>query len=248
LLKDPSITERISSVHETPPTHPSGLRTMLALLPLLAASTFLGQAKLNFESRIAKNGDGEAVITNQNNVPMVAWIFEALREPCNPIEAERHIYQGYDSAITPDASPLQPQASRAQNIGASHCNKTGTQSPNRASLKVALFADGSSVGEANWLETLRRNRRIRLQRIERTIQALQEQPCAQTREQCLTSLEKIRGTLPQAEEPQVEYSTPNPLDGVIRDLTDNPSTTFANQVGELISRLKAERGHLEKQQ
>jgi hypothetical protein len=247
--KGPISAARFSTIHETMSRRrPGGLRIMLALLPLFAASTFLGQTKLSFESRIAKNGDGEAVITNHNNVPMVAWIFEVLREPCNPLEADRHIYEGYDSAFTPDGAALQPRASRAQNIGVSHCNKVGTQSPNRASLRVALFADGSSVGDSGWLEILRRDRRGRLQRIGRAIQALKELTGAQTREQCLRSLEKARDTLPRAEEPQVEYSIPDPLDGVVRELTDNQSAMLNNQIGGLLSRLEAERGHLERQQ
>jgi hypothetical protein len=221
---------------------------MLAWLPLLAASVLPGQTKAGFESRVAKNGDGEALITNQNKVAMVAWIFEVLREPCNPIEADRHLYVGYDSAYTPDGTVLQPRASRAENLGVSHCNKVGTQSPNRASLKVALFADGSAVGDSDWVEILRRDRRVRLQRIERSIEVLKERNGTQTREQCLRSLERARDTLPPTEEPQVDYSARDPLDGTIRELTEKSSARLNDQIGELLSRLEAERGRLERQQ
>ncbi len=217
------------------------------LLLLLAASTLFSQTKLSFESRISPNGDGEAVITNRSNVPMVAWIFEILREPCNPIEADRHLYAGYDSASEPDGTALQPLASRVQDIGASHCNKAGTQSSNRASLKVALFADGSSVGDSGWLDILRRDRAIRLQRIGYAIQALREMNGSMTREQCVASLEKVRSALPQAEEPQIEYSAPDPFDAVVRELTDKRSAALNDQIAGLLSRLQTERSRLEKQ-
>jgi hypothetical protein len=227
---------------------PSVLRVAFVLLLLLAASTLFSQTKLSFESRVSPNGDGEAVITNRSNVPMVAWVFEILREPCNPIEADRRIYAGYDSASEPDGVALQPLASRVQDIGASHCNKAGTHSSNRASLKVALFADGSSVGDSGWLDILRRDRKIRLQRIGYAIQALREMNDAQTREQCVASVEKVRGALPQAEEPQIEYSVPDPFDAVVRELTDKRSAALNQQIAGLISRLQTERSRLEKQQ
>jgi hypothetical protein len=224
-----------------------------ALLPLLAASTLFSQSKVSFESRVSQDGDGEAVITNQSKLPMVAWIFEVLSEPCNPIEAERHRYVGYDSASEPDAAALQPLASRVQDIGVSHCNKTSTHSPNRASLKVALFADGSSVGDSGWLPILRQNRDVRLQRISDAIQALDKLNSTQTREQCVAFLEEARHPLPAAEEPgaegpQVEYSTPDPFDAAIRELRDNQSAPLKNQIAGLLSQLQTERGRLEGQQ
>jgi hypothetical protein len=219
-----------------------------ALLPLLAVATLLSQNKLSFESRVSQDGDGEAVITNQSKLPMVAWIFEILSEPCNPIEAQRHKYLGYDSASEPDAAPLQPLASRVQDIGASHCNKTGTHSPNRASLKVALFADGSSVGNSGWLRILRQNQEVRLQRISHAIQALEKLNGAQTRKQCVAFLEEARHPLAGAEEPQVEYSAPDPFDAAIRELTDNQSAPLKNQIAGLLSQLQAERGRLERHQ
>jgi hypothetical protein len=244
-----SSPNRFDSFHEIARrARPRALRIASALLPLLVASTLLSQTKLSFESRTSPNGDGEAVITNQSNLPMVAWIFEILREPCNPIEAERHIYAGYDSAEEPDGAALQLLASRVQDIGASHCNKAGMHSPNRASLKVALFADGSSVGDSGWLDILRRDREVRLQRIGRAIQALKEKDCIQTRERCAAFLEKARDALPQAQEPQVEYSVPDPFEGAIRELTDNRSGPLNRQIAGLLSRLQTERGRLGRQQ
>ena len=224
------------------------LRLACTLLPLFATSTLLCQTKLSFESRVSPNGDGQAVITNRSNLPMVAWIFEILREPCNPIEAERHLYAGYDSASEPEGATLHPFASRVQDIGASHCNKAGTHSPNRASLKAALFADGSSVGDSGWLDILRRDRKVRLQRVGHVIQVLKEMNGAQTREQCVAFLEKARDALPQAEEPQVEYFAPDPFDAAIRGLTDNRSEPLDDQIAGLLSKLQTERGRLERQQ
>ena len=134
----------IRDVQKSKPVH-----FRLALIPLFAV-VLAGQTRLTFESRVAPNGDGEAVLTNRSNAAIIAYVFEVLREPCNPIEANRHIYAGYDSAFAPSGGAVQPSASRTQNIGASHCNKDGAQSPARAALKAALFADGTSFGDSQW--------------------------------------------------------------------------------------------------
>ncbi|MGC2403827.1 MAG: hypothetical protein WA510_28800 [Acidobacteriaceae bacterium] len=201
---------------------------------------------MSFHSQVSAEGDGEAVITNQSKLPMAAWIFEILREPCNPIEAGQHAYLGYDSASVVNGA-LQPSASKVQDIGASHCNKIGTHSPNRASLKVALFADGSFVGDPGWLNILRQNREARLDRVNRAIEALKKVDSAQTREQCLAYLDKARYPLPAEGDPHVEYSVPDPFDAAIRKLTADRSTSLRNQIAELLTQLEAERGRLESQ-
>jgi hypothetical protein len=224
------------------------VRLAFALWLLLAPAVLPSQTRSSFEARIAPNGDAEAVITNQSNLSMVAWIFEVLSEPCNPMEADRHIYLGYDSAIEPDGAALPPMTSRVQDIGASHCNKAGTQSPNRASLKLVLFADGSSVGDSRWLDILRRDRRIRLQRIGGAMQALKKANCDGTHQQCVSLLEKMRKALPQQEEPHVEYSNPEPFDAIIRELTEDQSAPVQNQFAALLSQLQTEHDRLERLQ
>lgn len=230
-------------------TRPRALRIACNIVLLLAVSPLLlCQTNLSFESRISPRGDGEATLTNRSNIPVVAWIFEILREPCNPIEADRHVYAGYDSASAPDGAILGPLESRAQEIGSSHCNKAGTSSPNKASLKVVLFADGSSVGDSYWLDILRRDRRVRLKRIGHAVQVLKEMNGTQKREQCVALLNKTRAALPPGEEPQVQYSTPDPFDMAIRELTQNRSTPLNDQIAGLLVQLQAERGHVESQQ
>jgi hypothetical protein len=220
---------------------------MLALiLAAIVGHAQAAETNVSFQSRVSPDGDGEAVITNQSKLPMVAWIFEILREPCNPIEALQHEYVGYDSTSAPDG-PLQPGASKAQSIGVSHCNKAGTHSPNRASLKVALFADGTFAGDPRWFHILEQNRQTRLQRLKQAIAALRELDATQTREQCLAYLDKAQNPLPAAENPQVQYSIPDPFDEAAQTLKEDPSTPIRNQIAGLLTQFQAERGRLENQ-
>jgi hypothetical protein len=221
----------------------ASVRFAVVLLPLLG-SLLPGQTKLSFQSRVAPNGDGEAVLVNQSNSPIVAWILEIFREPCNPIEAGRHIYTGYDSAS--DGTAIQPSVSHTQNIGASHCNKIGLSSPAKASLKLALFADGTSFGDSQWVAILLRDRQSRLQRLDRAIQALNEIKGTHTRPQSVALLEKARASLPEMEDPRVEFSTADPFETAIRQLTDNQTAPLAKQVSDLLAAFQAERGRLQK--
>lgn len=224
----------------------ASVRFASILLPLLASSLLPGQTKLSFQSRVAPNGDGEAVLANRSNSPIVAWILEIFREPCNPVEASRHIYTGYDSASAPNGTAIQPSASHTQNIGASHCNKIGLSSPAKASLKVALFADGTSSGDSQWVAIVLRNRQSRVQRLDRAIQALNEITGTQTRPQSVALLERARASLPEVEDPQVEFSAADPFETSIRQLTDNQTAPLAKQVSGLLAAFQAERGRLQK--
>jgi len=219
------------------------MRCALCFL-LFSVSALLAQTKLSFESRVALNGEGEAVLTNRSSVPIVAWIFEVLREPCNPIEANQHTYAGYDSAAMPEDSAIPALGSHVQNIGVSHCNKVGTHSPNRASLKIALFADGSSFGDQQWLKILRRDRRLRVERIDRAIHALKQMNGSETRSQCVALLEKAGASLPEAPEPQVEYAAPDPFESAIRELTEQQTTPVKSEIANLLSSLLASRDRL----
>jgi hypothetical protein len=218
-----------------------------ALVPfsLLTASLLPGQARLSFESRIAPNGDGEAVITNRSNAPIIAYFFEILREPCNPIEADRHIYAGFDAGITRDGKAIQPFTSRVQDIGASHCNKDGSHSPAKASLKAALFADGIKFGDLRWVTILVQNRKYESQRIDRAISVLREIKKSATRQEYVALLEKARGAFPLMNEPQVDFSAVDPFETAIRQLTGNQTAPVESQVAGLLTALETERTRLQ---
>ena len=218
-----------------------------ALVPfsLLTSSLLPGQARLSFESRIAANGDGEAVLTNRSNAPIVAYLFEILREPCNPIEADRHIYAGFDAGITPDGKAIQRFTSRIQDIGASHCNKDGAHSPAKASLKAALFADGTKFGDLRWVTILLQNRKYELQRIDGAINVLREIKGSPIRQEYVALLEKAKGAFPRMNEPQVDFSGVDPFESAIRQLTGNQTAPVENQVADLLAALEAERARIQ---
>lgn len=217
----------------------------IVLFSLGAASHLPGQARLSFESRIAANGDGEAVLTNQSNAPIVAYVFEILREPCNPIDADRHIFAGYVAGATPDAKAIQPFASRAQNIGGSHCNKDGVYSPAKASLKAALFADGTRFGEERWVTALLDNCKFELKKIDAAIKAMQEIKRTEPREECVALLEKARASFHQMPEPRVEFSGADPFEAAIRQLADDQTAPLENQVADLVAALQATRSKIQ---
>src|SRR3954465_14101193 len=98
---------------------------MQSLLMQFPASA---QAPLRFTSGLSRNGDGEAVITNQSSVSLSAYIFEVRHEPCSPGQTRERDLVGYDAYTAPEGELVGAGASRTHNIGASHCNKVGAHS------------------------------------------------------------------------------------------------------------------------
>jgi hypothetical protein len=223
----------------------ASVRFALIPLSLLTPSLLADQAPLSFESRIGANGDGEAVLTNRSNAPIVAYFFEILREPCNPIEADRHTYAGFDAGITPDGKAIQPFTSRIQDIGTSHCNKDGTHSPAKASLKAVLFADGTKFGDLRWVTILLQNRKYELQKIDGATNVLREIRGNQTRQENVALLEKAKDTFPRLNEPQVDFYDVDPFETAIRQLTGNQTAPAENQIADLLAALKAERARIQ---
>jgi hypothetical protein len=206
------------------------------LLPLavVAPPLLFGQTRLNFESRVAANGDGEIVLTNRSNVAITAYVFEIFREPCNPIEAERHVFAGYDKETMPDGKGVPPLASQARNIGASHCNKDGTHSPAKASLKVALFANGEKFGDERWAAILRQHRQFELRRIDGAIVAV-------TQAETVAQLRKAGASFSQIDAPQIEfYGAVDPYEMAINQLTEQ-------RRAELLGTLEAWRSGLQQE-
>ena len=68
--------------------------------------------------------------------------------------------------MTPGGAPIAQSQSRTEPLGIAHCNKVGVSVPGRAELKAAIYEDGSSFGEAKWVNSLLDNRRFELEQIE----------------------------------------------------------------------------------
>jgi hypothetical protein len=214
---------------------------------LFAAVLLLpSQMQVSFESRIAANGDGEAVLTNRSDSTVTAYVFEIFREPCNPIEADRHVFAGCDGALTPDSHGIRPSASRTQDIGASHCNKAGVHSPATAVLKAALFADGSTFGDERWVKALVENRQFQLRKIDETIRVLKELKPAQTREDYVAVLRKTQASSPPSQEPRIEfYGAADPYETAIHQLTEKITEPLKNRVADLLIALQAQRNKIQ---
>lgn len=219
------------------------MRILLLAAPLLSAPQ-----PLSFECRVAANGDGEAAITNHSTVPLAAYVFEVLREPCNPIEADQHDIRGYDAATAPDGKALPPSASRAHTLGASHCNKTGVNSPATAVFKAALFEDGTTYGDRQWAETLLQHRSFCARRIDGAIHALTSGTGGKTtRPEYLRLLSQARTSSGQPGQnfARVEFRDVDPYDLAARHLTAARSDSLVTQVQDLLATLQAMRGKLQ---
>jgi hypothetical protein len=134
----------------------------IAIVALMTVGAAFAAEPVQLESRVDTNGDGEAVVTNRGKVPLTAWIFEIMLEPCNPAQMREQHTGGYDAQTAPGGKPLAPASSMTQNIGASHCNKDGVSIPAKALLRGAVFADGSTYGEKVWVERLLRDRQQKM--------------------------------------------------------------------------------------
>jgi len=220
----------------------------LVLFSPLASPQPSPDKPLNFECRVAANGDGEAVITNQSASPLTAYVFQVLREPCNPIQANEQVFRGYDASTAPDGKSIPPFASTIQNLGASYCNKDGVTSPAKALLKAALFADGSSYGNKQWVEILLQHRALELQRIDGAISALISGTGRKnTRQEYVVLLEKAEASSNQPKEnsPPVEFSDVDPYETAIRQLKANPAAPLQNQIDGLLAALQVMRSRIQ---
>jgi hypothetical protein len=143
------------------------MRALFAALAIVASMPLVegfAAEPVQLESRADANGDGNAVVTNRGKVPLTAWIFEIMLEPCNPAQMREQHTGGYDAQTAPGGKPLAPGSSMTQNIGASHCNKDGVSIPAKAQLRGAVFADGSTYGEKAWVERLLRERQQKMRK------------------------------------------------------------------------------------
>jgi hypothetical protein len=190
---------------------------------LWSAQVSIAKASIDFDVHVTPEGEGLAVLTNRGKAPLTAYLFQVLREPCNPIEADRLHYAGRDTLAALGAPvPLPPTATRSEPLGASRCNKDGVSTPIRAVFKAALFEPGV-YGERYWIVVLRAHRKLRLRQWSLVSTALQSAGSATSRRQALALLEAAQATAkPEAGDlAPVNFSDPDPLEAV-RELLRNP--------------------------
>lgn len=130
---------------------------------VIAAMVTLAQTPVKLESRVDSKGSGEAVVVNLNSVPLTAYLLQVFLEPCSP-SPRPAVFRAFDAALIGDSLPQ--FASRTENLGASFCNKDGVTVPGTAELRAAIFQDGSSFGEVQWVNSLLNNRRFQLKQFE----------------------------------------------------------------------------------
>jgi hypothetical protein len=187
-----------------------------------AAQVSATQDSIGFDIRVTPEGEGLAVLTNRGKTPVTAYLFQVLREPCNPIEADRLHYAGRDALAALGALPLPPAATRSEPLGASTCNKDGVSTPIRAVFKAALFETGV-YGERYWIVILRAHRKLRLRQWSLVSTALHSAGSGTSRSQALALLEAAQAAAnPEAGDlAPVRFSDPDPLEA-IRALLRNP--------------------------
>jgi hypothetical protein len=125
-------------------------------------------------SRVDSTGSGEALITNLKAVPLTAYLIQIFLEPCNP-SPRPEVFRASDSVLTPGGASIAQSQSRREPLGIAHCNKVGVSVPGKAELKAAIYEDGSSFGEAKWVNSLLDNRRFQLEQIETVLGKLRSE-------------------------------------------------------------------------
>lgn len=129
------------------------------------AAALQAQAPAALEWQVDSNGGGEAILKNRSSVPLTAYVLEVFLEPCSPTPRPAQ-FRSADLVLTPGRQPLAPSQSLTVSLGAAYCNKDGASVPGRSELKAVLFQDGSSFGEARWVNALLEVRRFQLEQVE----------------------------------------------------------------------------------
>jgi hypothetical protein len=189
---------------------------VIAVVPGTAPTLFAqsnAREPLIFQSTAMPSGDGRATIQNAGKVPLTAYLFEVLCEPCSPMQADQHTYRGYDAITAKGGRAVPPSASRTETLGACHCNKASLNSPAKAVLKAALFADGTTYGEPQWVKALIQHRERSRRAIELAIDALNRSAGNTTRQDYLARLDQARDSVAALRKglPTVEFPDFDPF-------------------------------------
>ena len=153
---------------------------------LCAGAVALAQAPVTLKSRVDSRGGGAAVITNLKAVPLTAYLIQIFLEPCSPAPRPA-VFRAADAALTPGGEPLPQSQSRTEPLGAAYCNKDGVSVPARAELKAAIYQDGSSFGEPQWVSSLLDSRRFQLEQLEIALNGLKARDAGSVPRQVLTA-------------------------------------------------------------
>lgn len=151
-----------------------------------AGAAALAQAPVTLESRVDSRGGGEAVITNLKGVPLTAYLLQVFLEPCSPTPRPA-VFRAADVALTPGGEPLPQFQSHTEPLGSAYCNKDGVSVPARAELKAAIYQDGSSFGEPQWVNSLLDSRKFQLEQFEIVLNGLKARDAGSGPRQVLTA-------------------------------------------------------------
>jgi hypothetical protein len=222
------------------------LALVIAVVPGTAPTLFAqfsARDPLIFQSTAMPNGDGRATIQNASKVPLTAYLFEVLCEPCSPMQADQHTYRGYDAIAAKVGRPVPPSASRTETLGACHCNKASLNSPARAVLKAALFADGTTYGEPQWAKALIQHREQSRRAIESAIDALSGSGGNTTRQDYLARLDQARESVASLRKglPTIEFPDFDPFAFAARQLATASQGRLQETVEGALAALRSAR-------
>ena len=158
---------------------------MLLAVTLLCAA----QAPVSVQSEVDAAGKGRAVVTNLGPIPLTAFLVEVIRERCAPIPLQPRIFRGEDAATASKPNVIEASHGRALELGAAYCNKTGARAPDRAVLRAAILANGSSSGDPPWVDLLIDNRQLQLTRLDKMLRLLESAREPQRAQEALESAE-----------------------------------------------------------
>ena len=153
---------------------------------LCAGAVLLAQVPVTLESRVDSKGGGEAVIANLKAVPLTAYVIQVFLEPCSPTPRPAQ-FRAADATLTPGREPLPQFQSRTEPLGSAYCNKDGVSVPARAELKAAIYQDGASFGEPQWVSSLLDSRRFQLEQLEIVLNGLKARDAGSVPRQVLTA-------------------------------------------------------------
>jgi len=118
----------------------------------------------------------------------------------------------------------------------------------KASFKAALFADGMSYGDKEWIDTLMQHRKFRLQSVDSVIAALESgSQGRRTRQEYVALLEKAGRAAdePQQDLQRIQFSDTDPYQQAIRELSRNETIPLQSELDRLLAVFRALRAGIE---
>jgi hypothetical protein len=118
----------------------------------------------------------------------------------------------------------------------------------KAAFKAALFAEGLSYGDQEWIDTLMEHRKFRLQSVDSVIATLESgSQGRKTRPEYVALLEKAGKAAdePQRDLQQTQFSDTDPYQQAIHELTKNETMPLQGELDRLLAVFRALRARIE---